>query len=256
MNFNELLVKKEKYHQMKDQIPAVSLDSIRQAFHITYTHDSTAIEGNTLSLIETKVVLEDGLAIGGKPLRELYEVVNHHKAFQYVCNCIQEKKPLSEAIVKDIHALLMANIMTGGVYRRVDVYISGASHTPPTPNEMYHQIKNFYADLTSKAEELNPIQLAAYVHAEFVRIHPFEDGNGRTARLLMNYQLMTDGYLPISIKKEERLPYFESLECYVTTQDLTAFTEMIMTLQEKQLDTYLEMALDQTQSFEQSQQMQ
>ena len=107
------------------------------AFEIEYTHNSTAIEGNTLSLMETKLLLEDQVSIGGKELREIYEVINHKKAFDYVKRRITEGKPLDENAVKDIHALLMENITAGGIYRNVDVYISGARHTPPSPNEMY-----------------------------------------------------------------------------------------------------------------------
>ena len=115
--------------------------------------------------------------MGGKRLRELYEPLNHEKAFRYVKDCIGKGYALDEKIIKDIHAMLMQNIMVGGVYRNVDVYISGAQHTPPSPNEMYRQIKNFYADLSWKGQQLNLIELAAWTHAEFVKIHPFPDGN-------------------------------------------------------------------------------
>ena len=135
----------------------------------------------------------------------------------------------------------MANILVGGVYRNVDVYISGAQHTPPSPSEMYQQIQNFYADLTWKAAEMNAIELAAWTHAEFVRIHPFPDGNGRTSRLIMNYQLMSQGYPAISIKKEDRLDYFNALETYALSGDLTPFAEMIAQLEDSQLDRYLGM---------------
>ncbi len=241
MDYPTLQQKKRLYQQGKSLIPQLTLESYEQAFEIEYTHNSTAIEGNTLTLIETKLVLEDGIAIGGKSLREIYEQVNHQKAFRYVKNCIAKALPLSETIVKDIHALLMENILIGGVYRNVDVYISGAQHTPPTPNDMYQQIKDFYADLTRKINELNVIELAAWTHAEFVRIHPFPDGNGRTSRLIMNYQLMLNGFPAISINQKERLPYFNALECYALTKDLTPFAEMIAQLEEQQLDHYLQM---------------
>lgn len=107
------------YSQCKTSIPEFTLFTFEQAFEIEYTHNSTAIEGNTLSLIETKVLLEDGISIGGKALREIYEAVNHQKAFRYVKECIGQKMPLNEKIVKDIHALLMENIQVGGVYRDI-----------------------------------------------------------------------------------------------------------------------------------------
>jgi len=241
LNYTEILRKKELLEQQQELLPAVSVESYRQAFDIEYTHNSTAIEGNTLSLIEAKVVLEDGISIGGKSLREIYEVVNHNKAFQYVRQCIRAQRLLDEKTVKDIHELLMDNIMPGGIYRNVDVYISGAKHTPPIPNEMYRQVKNFYADLTWKGFEYNPIELAAWTHAEFVKIHPFTDGNGRTSRLIMNYQLMANGFLPVSIAKENRLTYFDALESYAVDENLHPFADMIAALEDLQLDRYLDM---------------
>ena len=113
----------------------------------------------------------------------------------YVKKCIAENKPSDKNIVKDLHAILTENIIVGGIYKKEEVWISGAGFTPPAGNEMYLQIKNFYEDLKIKENELNPIELAAWTHAEFVRIHPFIDGNGRTSRLLMNYQLLIHGYV-------------------------------------------------------------
>ena len=241
MDFERLLKKKELYQQGKEYIPQITVASYEQAFEIEYTHNSTAIEGNTLTLIETKLVLEDGISVGGKQLREIYEQVNHQKAFRYVKDCIANGLALDEKIVKELHALLMSNIIIGGVYRNVDVYISGARHTPPSPNEMYRQVKNFYADLGWKGDVLNAIELAAWPHAEFVKIHPYPDGNGRTSRLIMNYQLMAKGFLPISIAKENRLDYFNTLEAYAVEGNLSPFADMIAELEEQQLDRYIGM---------------
>lgn len=238
MNLYDLTAKKEYYQQNRHVLPESALQNYDAAFEIEYTHHSTAIEGNTLSLMETKLLLEDKLSVGGKNLREIYEVVNHNKAFAYVRSCIAAEKPLDEKIVKDIHNILMDNIMVGGIYRNVDVYISGAQHTPPTPNEMYRQIKDFYADLPNK-NVLHPIELAAWTHAEFVKIHPFVDGNGRTSRLIMNYQLIANGYLPVSVDKENRLDYFERLESYAVNGDIQPFTEFIAELESNRLDFYV-----------------
>ena len=242
MDLDRLLQKRECYRQALPSIPALTLQSYELAFEVEYTHNSNAIEGNTLTLMETKLVLEDAICPGGKSLREIYEAVNHQKAYRYVKACIARNEPLSEKIVKDIHAILMENILVGGVYRNVDVYISGAQHTPPSPNEMYRQVKDFYADLGWKEQALDPIALAAWTHAEFVRIHPFPDGNGRTSRLLMNYQLLAQGFAPVSIAKENRLDYYNALEAYAVDGDLAPFTEMVAALEEKQLDRYIAMA--------------
>ena len=241
MDYQKLIQKRDIYQQGKHNIPELTISSYEKAFEIEYTHHSTAIEGNTLTLMETKLVLEDKISVGGKNLREIYEQVNHQKAFRYVKDCIAKQVPLDESIVKEIHAMLMANIIVGGVYRNVDVYISGAQHTPPSHNEMYRQVQDFYADLTWKGQKLNDIELSAWTHAEFVRIHPFADGNGRTSRLLMNYQLMSKGFAPISIAKENRLAYFETLEEYAVNKNLQPFADMIAELEEQQLDRYIAM---------------
>ena len=254
MDYQDLLLKRDLYQQGKSSIPELTLTSFEQAFEIEYTHNSTAIEGNTLTLVETKLVLEDGISVGGKDLREIYESVNHQKAFRYVKDCIAKEQPLDEKVIKDIHALVMQNIIVGGVYRSVDVYISGSQHTPPSPNEMYRQVKNFYADLAWKGRELNLIELAAWTHAEFVKIHPFPDGNGRTSRLIMNYQLMANGFPAISIAKENRLDYFITLEAYAVDGNLAPFADMIAELEDRQLDRYLGM-IEQPQGMQQAPRM-
>lgn len=247
MDYITLLQKKEYYEEIKDSLPEITVKSYTQAFDLEYTHQSTSIEGNTLTLLETKVILEDGLSVGGKRLKDIFEVINHNSAYQYVKSCVKQKHPLDEKIVKDIHVILMENIMAGGINRNVDVYISGAAYTPPSPNEMYRQVKAFYMDLQDRAID-NVVELAAWTHAEFVRIHPFADGNGRTSRLIMNYQLMANGFLPVSFAKEYRLEYLNVLEAYAVKKDIKPFTDMIATLEEQQLDRYLGMAITQEQT--------
>lgn len=241
MDYDILYHKKEQLATVRSKIQQEALESFEKSFDVEYAHNSTAIEGNTLTLIQTKAILEDGLSVGGKTLREIYEVANHAKAFAFVKKCVAEGRHLDEAIAKDIHALLMENILVGGVYRNVEVRISGAGFKPPAPNEMFRQVKKFFADLPYRTD-LNPIELAAWTHAEFVKIHPFVDGNGRTSRMLMNYQLMFAGFLPVSIAKENRLEYFDALEAYAVGGDLSPFSEMIAVLEETRLEEYLSIA--------------
>jgi len=177
-----------------------------------------------------------------EPLRGYILLIVHRKAFRYVKECIGKGMPLDEGKVKDIHALLMENIQIGGVYRDVQVYISGAQHMPPSPALMYRQVKDFYADLSWKGKELNPVELAVWTHAEFVKIHPFTDGNGRTSRLIMNYQLMAEGFPPVSIAKEDRLEYFKALEAYAVEGDLQPFAELVAGLVDRQMERYIELS--------------
>lgn len=231
--------KRRRVAALLGEAPAEVVARFARSFDVEYAHNSTAIEGNTLSLIQTKVILEDGLSVGGKALREIYEVANHDRAFSYVKRAVSEGRLLDEEMLKDIHALLMENIMVGGVYRSVEVRITGAGFRPPAPQEMFQQMRWFFADMPRQREKLNAIEWAAWTHAEFVRIHPFPDGNGRTARILMNLQLLTEGFQPISIAKEERLAYYEALEAYAVRGELAPFTEMVAALEEARLDEYL-----------------
>lgn len=236
MERNELIEKKEYYNQNKSRLSLEIQEKIDKAFDIDFTYNSTTIEGNTLTLIETKAVLEDKISIGGKELREIYEVINHSKAFEYVKKSIEKNENLDENKIKDIHEILTENIMQGGIYRNTDVVITGASHTPPTPNDMYDKLRFFYQELEQNIEKMDAIELAAWTHAEFVKIHPFSDGNGRTSRLIMNYQLMKNGYLPVSIKVENRLEYYNVLDLYATTGDIEPFIKLIEELENKRLD--------------------
>lgn len=240
MKYKGIIEKAKQYHQCAQKINSLALAKWDSSFELEYTHESTAIEGNTLSLLETKVVLEDGISIGGKHLREIFEVVNHKKAYEFIKGKIEEGLPLDEATTKDIHSILMENIFAGGFYRNVNVRITGAQHIPPEPNEAYRQIKNFFADLTWKYQD-DPITLAAWTHAEFVRIHPFIDGNGRTSRLIMNYQLLSKNLIAVSIPKVDRLEYFKRLEEYAVHGNIEPFADYIATLEEKRLDDFLEM---------------
>ena len=231
--------KRRRVAALLGEAPTEVVARFARSFDVEYAHNSTAIEGNTLSLIQTKVILEDGLSVGGKALREIYEVANHDRAFSYVKRAVAEGRLLDEEMLKDIHALLMENIMDGGVYRNVEVRITGAGFRPPAPQEMFQQMRWFFADMPRQREKLNAIEWAAWTQAEFVRIHPFPDGNGRTARMLMNLQLLTEGFQPISIAKEERLAYYEALEAYAVRGELAPFAEMVAALEEARLDEYL-----------------
>lgn len=219
------------------------IKNFEQNFNIRYTHESTALEGNSLTIHETKEVIIDKRSVANKDLRELYEVINHDIAFSYVKKCIKEGKKLCDEIVTNIHEKLMDRIMPGGVYRAVNVYISGSQNDLPDYHYVPRLMKEFYQDLSEKIDvcgmpnsNIHPIELACKAHADFINIHPFKDGNGRTARLMMNYQLMSFGYLPISIPKEIRSEYCKSLDLYQSTGNLEPFIKIVATLEEKQLD--------------------
>lgn len=211
-----------------DKLPKETYQSIVDDFDLRFTHESTKIEGNTLSIAEVKTLLVDKISIGGKDLRELYEVTNNQKAYKLIKNRLEEGAALDEELIKDIHQVVMENILEGGLYRSYNVRITGADFTPPDWTEVRTAMKWFMADFEFKKSDLNSIELASYVHAEFVRIHPFQDGNGRTARLLLNFMLMKAGYQPVIIEAKDRPIYYESLNDYAAAGNLENFYSFIL----------------------------
>lgn len=209
-------------------LPKETYQSIVDDFDLRFTHESTKIEGNTLSIAEVKTLLVDKVSIGGKDLRELYEVTNNQKAYSLIKNRLEEGAALDEELIKDIHQVVMENILEGGLYRSYNVRITGADFTPPDWTEVRNNMKWFMSDFEAKKSDLNSIELAAFVHAEFVRIHPFQDGNGRIARLLLNFMLMKAGYQPVIIEAKDRPVYYESLNDFAVTGDLKNFYSFIL----------------------------
>lgn len=189
------------------------LQRLREEFLIEYTYNSNAIEGNTLTLQETALVLE-GITIDKKPLKDHLEAVGHRDAFVYVQELVKNHIPFSESIIKQIHTLvLMDRPEDRGVYRRIPVRIMGAYHVPPDPVLVPEQMGNLVAEFEAN-KKMHPIERAALFHLKFEGIHPFVDGNGRTGRLILNLMLMQAGYPPINVKYSDRKRYYEAFDDY------------------------------------------
>lgn len=203
-------------------------DSLREKLIIEWTYNSNAIEGNTLTLSETKVVLE-GITIGGKSIVEHLEAINHREAILFLEELIESKELLSEWNIKCIHGLILKEIdnQNAGKYRMENVVIGGAVHIPPKYHEIDLLMQNLILEYKEEWHRLHPIVRATLLHGEFVKIHPFVDGNGRTSRLLLNFELMKNGYTPIIIKKENRSRYYEVLDYAHTTMDYHPFIEFV-----------------------------
>jgi len=191
------------------------IERLNEDFMIEYTYNSNAIEGNTLTLRETAMVLR-GLTVDKKPLKEHLEATQHRDAFNYVCELVSKKVPLSEKVIKEIHSIVLNDRPAErGTYRQVAVRILGAAHTPPNPikiPQLMQELLSGYANT-----ERNIVKKIAVFHVMFERIHPFIDGNGRTGRLVANLELMKAGYPPIDIKFTDRKEYYDSLsECDIS----------------------------------------
>ncbi len=225
----------------KRPIPKETLRSLEESINLEWTYNSNGIEGNTLTLRETQVVLE-GITVGGKSIKEHLEAINHEKAILYLNDLVKENNPITEWNIKSIHQLVLKDIddENAGRYRRENVTINGAIHIPPdylkVPELMEKLVLNY-----QNWNDFHSIIQAALLHGELVKIHPFVDGNGRTSRLLMNLDLMNHGYNTVIIKKEDRLAYYEVLDKAHTTSDYTDFVKLITRLEIEMLKKYLEL---------------
>ena len=216
-------------------LPADIVSQIRQDMRIRFTYHSNAIEGNTLTMSETKAVLEDGITIGGKSLREHLEAVGHSQAIDYLEVLAQGDAALTERTLKDFHSLILRNIdgANAGTYRRVNVLISGAGHIPPQAESVPEKMEAFFRWYGAARGALHPVEFAARVHADFVNIHPFKDGNGRTARLIMNFELMRAGFPTVIVPVDARPDYYRNLDIAATQGDYLPFVMQIAELAQK-----------------------
>ena len=212
---------------------------LTEEFTVEYTYNSNAIEGNTLTLRETDMVLR-GLTIDQKPLKDHMEAVGHKEAFDYVRELVQEKAPMSERVIQQIHYLVLADKKDDrGVYRRVPVRIMGAQHEPVQPYLIRPMMEQLLADFAASQEHI--VTKLARFHIEFEGIHPFIDGNGRTGRLLVNLELMKAGYPPIDIKFTDRMAYYDAFDEYHVKHNLSAMEKLFARYIEERLDAYLAM---------------
>lgn len=220
-----LIIKEKKALDKKRPLTKGELETLNQEFLVDYTYNSNAIEGNTLTLRETDLVLR-GLTINKKPLKDHLEAIGHKEAFDFVLSIVKKKKNLTESIIKQIHYLVLADKPEDrGTYRKVPVRIMGAKHIPPEPYLIEPQMNQLLSSLNKSKEDI--LTKLAMFHIEFEAIHPFIDGNGRTGRLLLNFELMKAGYPPINIKFKNRLSYYDAFDQYHSHKNLEAMKRII-----------------------------
>ena len=213
------------------------VERLNEEFTVEFTYNSNAIEGNTLTLRETDMVLR-GLTIDQKPLKDHLEAIGHKEAFAYVQTLVAEGTPLTEQVIKDIHYLVLSDKKEDrGVYRKVPVRIMGAANEPAQPFMIRPLMEQWLADYTQSQE--NIVTKMARFHIAFESIHPFIDGNGRTGRLLVNLELMKAGYPPIDIKFSDRLAYYQAFDDFHTKGSLSAMENLFARYLNERLDMYL-----------------
>jgi len=238
--FNEIDMLKSKL----DQFRQFDSYKIAQALELEYTFESNRIEGNTLTLRETDLVINEGLTISGKSMREHLESINHQEAIAYIKHLIEKKTPFNERELLSIHNLILRSINPedAGNYRKVQVMVKGSSFKPPQPFLVFKEMEDFFIWYETNKNSLHPIVLAAELHERLVSIHPFMDGNGRTSRLIMNLILLQNGYIIANIKGDydSRMQYYNALETSQTKNNKEDFFLFVAQIEKESLERYLE----------------
>ena len=230
--------RKKKELDNKRPLTDGEISRLNEEFIIEYTYNSNAIEGNTLTLRETDLVLR-GLTIDQKPLKDHMEAVGHKEAFDFVSELVKNNVSISESAIKQIHYLVLADKKDDrGVYRKIPVRIMGAKHEPVQPYLIEPRMKQLLQDFNESTEHI--VTKLARFHIEFESIHPFIDGNGRTGRLLVNLELMKVGFPPIDIKFSDRIAYYNAFDEYHVKHNLSAMENLFAGYINSRLDMYLE----------------
>lgn len=215
-------------------------ERLRDEFIIGFTYNSNAIEGNTMTLDETALVLREGVTIGGKSVREHMELIGFRDACLFVEDMVREAKPLTEKNILDLHSLvLMDRHEDRGVYRRVPVRITGTQAELPQPWQVPVEMERLLEDYHGEMQLLHSIEKAALFHLRFESIHPFIDGNGRTGRLLMNLELMKEGLPSIDVKFQDRTRYMAGFRAWDSEKNPEPMTELVGEYMADRLDEYL-----------------
>lgn len=239
MNFQQI-DKLQAQLQSLRPLNDTELQRLREEFMVENTYNSNAIEGSTLTLRETAMILQEGITIGEKPLREHLEAIGHKDAFIYVVEQVQQGQPLTERTIKEIHALvLMHDAQNKGIYRSVPVQILGAAHTPPQPYEVPVQMEQLLVDYVDMKQDKHIIEAVSELHLRFECIHPFIDGNGRTGRLILNLELMKAGLLPVNVKFADRRKYYDCFDDYAASGSVDMLAGLIAGYEEAELARYI-----------------
>ncbi len=237
-------------------LPPELLQNLEDWFKVELTYSSNAIEGNTLTRIETAEVLERGTnaIIPKKPLKDILEAINHAKALDHIKQLAAKRKShqfITEDDIKKIHKIILSGINDNwaGIYRRTEVFIRGSNTEFPLPNKILSAMREFINWLQVQQEN-HPVRIASEAHFKFVSIHPFIDGNGRTARLLMNLILVIHNYPMAVIKNEERTQYLATFDQTRENGNLQPFYDLIETSVERSLDVYIKAARGESSALE------
>ena len=224
----------------------IQVEKMQAHFNVHYTFESNRIEGNTLTMQETHLVVNEGLTVGGKSMREHLEAINHYEAIDFIMELVKNKSILSEKTMKEVHYLILKGIdrANAGIYRTVPVMISGSVHKPPQPYLLARKMEEVFEFYDKFKVKLHPVIMAADMHQKIVTVHPFIDGNGRTSRLMMNLILLNNGFTIANIKGDDksRMSYYTALEQMQTENNSKAFYMLVLNATIESLAAHIELA--------------
>jgi len=239
MKFEEVEALKEQLINKKKTMTKAELQEICDEFDKIFIYESTSFDNDDFTFEDVCFLLEDhSREFPDKKVNRRQAVINNYHAINMVHRLVEKGIKLNETTVKDLHQILVEGIITGGVYRTRDLFILGAKHVPPTYLKIFKKMDSYFNELENP--ELKGLEKAAFAHLQLLKIYPFMDANGRLARLLLNYQLELDGYLPVSITKEQRDDYFKNIDEYKINKKIEPFTEFLAEIEALRIKEFLE----------------
>jgi len=238
LSYEELCRKRDYVNSNLSKLSTEQIEALEKEFECSYTYESTKIKGNRLSRDEVRSILENNAKDMEKD-NDVLEITDHSKAFRFMKMYLKKNTYLDEEAVKEINAIVVEDISVGGVYRNVNLLIPGRKHVPPSPEKAYYKMKKYFNELPYLPYE-TATEKAMYAYAMFMKIHPFVDGNSRTGKLIMNYVLMKEGFLPIYIPKERYKEYVKAFELFALEDQLEPLSKLAAEFENAQLDKYIE----------------
>lgn len=238
MKVQEVEALKQVMLDKKQTLSETQRKAICEEFDKLYIYESTSFDNGDFTYEDVSFLLEDHSRIfPDKDENVRKAIINNYHAMNAVHKLAGEQQPITESIVKDLHQMLVEGIIPGGMYRSRDLFILGAKHVPPSYLKIFKKMDDYFAEINNPAR--SGLEKAAYVHLEILKIYPFMDANGRLARLLLNYQLELDGFLPVSITKSLRNRYFANIDEYKINKNIVPFTEFLADLEEKRINDFI-----------------
>jgi Fic family protein len=240
MNFRRIDELKNSLQSLRP-LDETEVQRLREEFMVENTYNSNAIEGNTLTLKETALILQHGVTIEGKHIKDHLEAIGHRDAFYYMIELADAKTALTERVIKDLHSFVLINdAKNKGSYRTVEVAILGAAHALTPHYLIREEMERLLDDYKNMKQSKHIIEAAAEFHLRFEGIHPFIDGNGRTGRLILNLELIKKGFLPVNIKFADRKKYYDCFDSfYPGAHTPDSLTRLILAYEEEEMSKYI-----------------